>query len=809
MNETGAYLTSFDVYFASKDETAKLTVQLRTVELGTPTEILVQDFAEVVLNPNDINVSADASVPTTISFTSPIYLPPGEEFALVFLCPASDKYTMWCSTMGEKSIKTTQLPDVQNVVVSKQYLGGSLFKSQNGTIWTASQNQDLTFKLRKASFVDSGTVTLYNTPIEPGNFNTQALINNPIRSLPRKLKVTIDGGGTRTNANLPIGRKVSTGAAGDSEDQSVTGIIEGQGSTISTEGVVTGGSGYSISGTVSTVALTGSGSGCTVTATVSSGVVTAVSIQNGGNGYQVGDVLTVDNSHSGVVRGSGLKFVVTAINGTFDTLYLTDVQGEKFTNNQPLVTYGANNDTRAVITNVAVNGDSVVNGDLYAGNVFEVTQYNHAHHGLGNKVHIKDVQPDTELVATTSSLTAEGTTVSLGNTTPFASFGGISTDRGEALIGEELVTYVVGTGQLTLTRGILNTTASTHAEGETIQTYEASGMPLVGINTTHTVPTNTTLINNSNIDNYFLEVDVAGVSPLRTGNSLLCFSGEKALGANKVKISQNHQFSSISPQFNVITPGSLTRVTSSIRTISGTSADGSESSFIDQGFEPAILNETVFLPSPRLVASKINETDKLSSLPKNKSLTLNVDMSSDDPNLSPALDVKNATFILGRNKINNPIGLENYATDSRTNQLEDDPHGSVFVTRRVDLEQPATSLKVLVGASVQPEADFRVFYRLFSADSSEVSQTYRPFPGYKNMIDTDGDGFGNTAIDLALNDGRPDKFVSANSFGRFSDYQFTAEDLEQFTGFVIKIVMISTNESFPVTLKDFRALALA
>ena len=177
--------------------------------------------------------------------------------------------------------------------------------------------------------------------------------------------------------------------------------------------------------------------------------------------------------------------------------------------------------------------------------------------------------------------------------------------------------------------------------------------------------------------------------------------------------------------------------------------------------------------------------------------------------MSPALDVKNATFILGRNKINNPIGLENYATDSRTNQLEDDPHGSVFVTRRVDLEQPATSLKVLVGASVQPEADFRVFYRLFSADSSEVSQTYRPFPGYKNMIDTDGDGFGDTAIDLSLNDGRADKYVAPNEFDKFSEYQFTADNLEQFSGFVIKIVMTSTNESYPVRLKDFRAIALA
>ena len=107
-----------------------------------------------------------------------------------------------------------------------------------------------------------------------------------------------------------------------------------------------------------------------------------------------------------VTRGSGLKFVVTVLlTQHLILLYLTDVQGEKFTNDQPLVQYGANNNTRAVVSNVAVNGDSVQNGDLYSGKVFEVTQYNHAHHGLGNKVDIKDVQPDTELVATTSSLT--------------------------------------------------------------------------------------------------------------------------------------------------------------------------------------------------------------------------------------------------------------------------------------------------------------------------------------------------------------------------------------------------------------------
>ena len=150
-----------------------------------------------------------------LSFSSPVYLEPKKEYAIVFLSPASDKYELWVATMGQKTVRTTNLPDVENVVVSKQYIGGSLFKSQNGTIWTASQYQDLAFKLRKAQFVPSGTATFYNSPIGAGNLNTQLISDNALLSLPRKLKVQIEGSGTRTNAVFPIGRKVSTGAAND------------------------------------------------------------------------------------------------------------------------------------------------------------------------------------------------------------------------------------------------------------------------------------------------------------------------------------------------------------------------------------------------------------------------------------------------------------------------------------------------------------------------------------------------------------------------------------------------------------------
>ena len=88
----------------------------------------------------------------------------------------------------------------QNVVVSKQYIGGSLFKSQNGTI-LLKPIQDLTFKLQ--SIICNQEQHHSITPIEAGNLRLKYYLKSN-STLPRKL--TIDGVGTRTN-DLPIGIK--------------------------------------------------------------------------------------------------------------------------------------------------------------------------------------------------------------------------------------------------------------------------------------------------------------------------------------------------------------------------------------------------------------------------------------------------------------------------------------------------------------------------------------------------------------------------------------------------------------------------
>ena len=833
VDETGAFLSSFDVYFGSKSTDKKLFIELRTMELGTPTNILVQDFAQISLNPENINVSLDASVPTRISFPSPIYLEAGKEYALVFLSPGSVDYEMWAATMGQPNITPpTSLPatsdDSQVGQCTQAYLSGSLFKSQNGSIWTPSQESDLKFTLYKAEFVPTGTVTLYNSSIEAGNQNTQKLPTNPIRTLPRKLIVPITGITATTEVDLPVGRKISTGAANDDEDSCITGIIESRGGVVTELEMVSQGFGYADTGgtQVEFESVTGSGVNCKATIDISTnadgskvyGISALTNTGTAMSGYIVGEVLRPKSTS--FAAGTGLTVSVKSIDQAIDTLYLTDVQGEEFVANEDLVHYGVANDTRTVLaTGVAkTNGTSTVNGDKYNGNVMEVIQYNHGHHGSNNKVKVKDVSPDTTSTSLEVDISATDTQIRVavgGTSLAFTKFAGISSDRGYALLDNEVVEYIVNSNDFMSleTRGVGGSVAVGHSIGAKIQPYEINGMPLTLVNTVHDITTNINLKDTSNIDNYFLELD-RGLGIRATGRTQYSFTSEKAVGSSMgrgpiVGISQNHQFSNASAKFNVITPGKGTRASAQFRTVSGTSANGNEVSFLDQGFEPTILNETTFFPTPRIACSKTNEVERLTTLPDNKSLTLKVDMSSSDPNLSPVIDVKNATFILGRNKINNPIGADNYASDITTKQINDDLHGSIFVSKRVTLAQPATSLKVLVAANRQAEADFRVYYRLYTADSSEVSQTYRPFPGYKNLIDIDGDGFGDQVIDIGMNDGRPDAFVKASGQDNFSEYQFSVDDLEQFSGFSIKIVMSSTNECVPVRLKDFRAIALA
>ncbi len=807
---SGFFLTSVDFYFATKDPVEKLTVELRTVELGTPTDLLVQDYCRVILDSEDVVVSDDASVPTRVTFESPIYLQGDTEYALVLLSPTTDKYQVWTATMGQKTIQTKNLPDVESVVIGRQYLGGSLFKSQNGTIWSPNQYQDLKFKLYKAKFTSQrGQAVFYNPTL---SYSDQKPSENPIRILPRKLKVGIT---TTSNLNsiLTVGRRVSEGP--NINNPGPYGYIEKVGGPLSYPSggvsISNPGIGYSVGSftQVPLYTISGSGSGALADLTFNaSGNLSTVSIASSGNGYSVGDVLGITTSF--VVKGRDAQISVTSINGSIDTLYLTNVQGEQFTQNSNLLYY---NVSSYVLSGIPLRSNSSEISPLYSGNVFQVSSINHGMHGDNNKVSIKDVEPDSQVVYLTSNLGVNDTTIFVSDASSFSTFEGVSTSRGYLKVNNEIIFYNnVDNGSNSLTvgsRGVDNTIIRPHNSGDFIRKYEIGNVSLRKINTTLDLPTsssNPTLKNLSDLDSYYLEFNRGD----RTfGDNQLSFSDEKVVGGSSVSISQNYQYSSIIPQFNIITPGNETSVSALLRTVSGTSAGGNELSFVDQGYENVQLNAINYLNTPRLVCSEINESTRLSSLPRNKSTTLNILMerSANNADLSPVIDLQTAYMIFGRNRLNNPIS--NYALDSRVNIPFGDPHSSVYISNRINLQQTATSLKVLVSACRPFGSDFRVLYKLFRSDLSENNQAYILFPGYDNLRDTNNDGFGDVVINPALNTGNPDAKVRESSNDEFLEYQFTADNLDPFIGFVIKIVMSSTNESSQLRFKDLRAIALA
>ena len=141
---TNKVVSSFEVYFASKDTSTNVICQVRGIsEGGQPNKTV---YAERVLKPADIKVSGDASLATKITFDDPLMCTAGQEYCLVFITD-SDKYTMWVATMGENRIDQPTA-----TVTSNPYLEGVLYSSSNASAWTVHQMSDLKFTVYTAKF---------------------------------------------------------------------------------------------------------------------------------------------------------------------------------------------------------------------------------------------------------------------------------------------------------------------------------------------------------------------------------------------------------------------------------------------------------------------------------------------------------------------------------------------------------------------------------------------------------------------------------------------------------------------------------
>ena len=152
-SENGMFVTSVDIFFATKDDTVPVQLQLRPMVNGSPSSTEIIPGSQIYLAPTSVTTSADGTSATTFTFPEPVFLSPLTEYATVILAE-SVEYNVFIAETSEFLIGSTEQR------VTKQPTMGSLFLSQNGSTWTPDQTRDLKFALKRAVFSTSPAIAV-------------------------------------------------------------------------------------------------------------------------------------------------------------------------------------------------------------------------------------------------------------------------------------------------------------------------------------------------------------------------------------------------------------------------------------------------------------------------------------------------------------------------------------------------------------------------------------------------------------------------------------------------------------------------
>ena len=819
--ETGVFVTSCEVYFETVDDSGlPVQLDLRTMKLGTPTQEVLP-FSQINLDPDQISTSTNGTVGTKFTFKSPVYLSPGTEYAICMLS-ASAKYRVFISRVGENDLVTDEF-------VSNQPTLGSLFKSQNASTWEPSQWEDLKFLLNRAEFVSQGTVEIYNPILSQGNAQIPKLLPDSINPISKKIRVGISSAfsGKANDVHPNIGNTISQDNSEATGNLVATAGIATGTLTVSRVGLgytpangTAGGSGQTVTG-VALTTVTGSGRDAQATVVYNEGSVVSATITGGGAGYSVGDVLGISTD-----LGINARLTVASIGSTSE-LVLDNVQGEFAVGSGNLLFAGAVAGVTSAITgaggntgaSIPTSGITTVSDGLH----ILVNHKNHGMHHQTNRVTISDVESDITpqklTVAYANNSTAAITVDSVGIFTSFENVAVAATNPGYVKIKDEIIKYT-GTSGSTLT-GITrqqdSTLAKNYVIGDLVSKYELGGVSLRRINLTHNLG-DVTDSNPITLDSYKIKLDMGSNGIGRTSTTAASFpprlfnDKSKSTGGLDIRATQNMPFEIITPVVqNTTVPG--TNLSAQIKTVSGTSINdgsgtGSDLPFTVQEVEDVALNAVNYLNSPRIIASRVNETNNatITVLPGDRSFNMSLNLGSSDPRVSPIIDTERISAILTSNRIDKLIS--DFTTDNRVDTLEDDPSGAQYISKENVLETSATSIKIILDAHINEYNDIRAFYAI--AENPGTEPIFVPFPGFNNLNEKD------QIISVEKSDGKTDTFVPPSPVRGFhpdnleyKELVFTANDLQAFRSFRIKFVMTSTNQAYVPRITNLKVIALA
>ena len=426
-----------------------------------------------------------------------------------------------------------------------------------------------------------------------------------------------------------------------------------------------------------------------------------------------------------------------------------------------------------------------------------VLKVNHASHGMystSNNVTIDGVKSGASTTLN-GAITTTATSITLTNGTNFDDTSGkYSRDASNVYyikIDDEIISYttISGTGISSATRGANSTTATSHANGATVELYQIHKVPLYDINKTHTA------IANIDMDSYTL---VLATTPVIDGAG-----STSTFGGTVVTATENAQYDISSNNVGILVPPK-TKAETAVLTTTATSTSGSETSFTKSSTNRIVpLDDNYYHENTKMVASAINETNEMSGT---KSFSMPITMTSELDALSPVIDLQRVSMVAVANKVNKIDSSSDIYPTTIYKQMtapEGDNHSAIYLTKKINLENAATSLRVLVDINRDADAEVKVLYKILRVDDAFDFDEM----DFKFFND---DGTVSGA-------GGPDETTSPSIGNQYKETEYTAgvtddgigTPLEEFISFQIKIVMRTTNQARPPKLKNLRALALA
>lgn len=153
------------MYFAEKDASRPVIVQVRDVVNGYPGETVL---AEVTVDSDDVKVPvAPSTVPvkTLVTLNQPIYCYAGTYYCFVVMSDSND-YTMFYAGLGEPI-----WGNPTKKLTANPYTVGVMFSSSNASTWTAHQGSDLKFEIYKANYTSNAEIVFRDVFLDSETFS--------------------------------------------------------------------------------------------------------------------------------------------------------------------------------------------------------------------------------------------------------------------------------------------------------------------------------------------------------------------------------------------------------------------------------------------------------------------------------------------------------------------------------------------------------------------------------------------------------------------------------------------------------------